>query len=435
MKKFKILIIVVSIIIVILMIAMFVMKKVEVTEQKYGATPEIEQEQPYDQKENITKLEYSLLNKLTTTYVQALNIDEERYATADENGNKIIPDTGLKKKLLDLLSKDYIEKNGITESNIDKHINLLKEQLLFTPLKMKGISVGNVKSYVVNGITMNFNYELKQEITIIINVDYNNRTFSVEPTSKKYDEINTVTQIANIEKNENNEYTSPSITMENNVKDYMNNLKRMQLANPELLYQYLDEDYKNKRFGGVDQFKQYIENNLEEIKKTSLNQYMVNTYEDYVEYVAKDKFGNVYIFKEKEPLDYTIELDDYTLEDEEYIKKYETLEVEEKVANNINKWVKMINHRDYKTAYSVLDEAFKNNYFKTEEDFEKYMRRYFPSHYEIEFKDFSKESGSIYTMDVLFKDMTNKGNEFERTFIMKLKDSTDFVMSMEIFTK
>lgn len=435
MKKFKILIIVVSIIIVILMIAMFVMKKVEVTEQKYGATPEIEQEQPYDQKENITKLEYSLLNKLATTYVQALNIDEERYATADENGNKIIPDTGLKKKLLDLLSKDYIEKNGITESNIDKHINLLKEQLLFTPLKMKGISVGNVKSYVVNGITMNFNYELKQEITIIINVDYNNRTFSVEPTSKKYDEINTVIQIANIEKNENNEYTNPSITMENNVKDYMNNLKRMQLANPELLYQYLDEDYKNKRFGGVDEFKQYIENNLEEIKKTSLNQYMVNTYDDYVEYVAKDKFGNVYIFKEKEPLDYTIELDDYTLEDEEYLKKYENLEVEEKVANNINKWVKMINHRDYKTAYSVLDEAFKNNYFKTEEDFEKYMRRYFPSHYEIEFKDFSKESGSIYTMDVLFKDMTNKENEFKRTFIMKLKDSTDFVMSMEIFTK
>lgn len=434
MKKFKILIIVVSIIIVILMIAMFVMKKVEVTEQKYGATPEIEQEQPYDQKENITKLEYSLLNKLATTYVQALNIDEERYATADENGNKIIPDTGLKKKLLDLLSKDYIEKNGITESNIDKHINLLKEQLLFTPLKMKGISVGNVKSYVVNGITMNFNYELKQEITIIINVDYNNRTFSVEPTSKKYDEINTVIQIANIEKNENNEYTNPSITMENNVKDYMNNLKRMQLANPELLYQYLDEDYKNKRFGGVDEFKQYIENNLEEIKKTSLNQYMVNTYDDYVEYVAKDKFGNVYIFKEKEPLDYTIELDDYTLEDEEYLKKYENLEVEEKVANNINKWVKMINHRDYKTAYNVLDESFRNNYFKTQEEFEEYMKRYFPSHYEIEFKDFSKEAGSIYTMDVTFKDISNEENEFNRTIIMKLKDSTDFVMSMDIFT-
>lgn len=416
------------------MIAMFVMKKVEVTEQKYGATPEIEQEQPYDQKENITKLEYSLLNKLATTYVQALNIDEERYATADENGNKIIPDTGLKKKLLDLLSKDYIEKNGITESNIDKHINLLKEQLLFTPLKMKGISVGNVKSYVVNGITMNFNYELKQEITIIINVDYNNRTFSVEPTSKKYDEINTVIQIANIEKNENNEYTNPSITMENNVKDYMNNLKRMQLANPELLYQYLDEDYKNKRFGGVDEFKQYIENNLEEIKKTSLNQYMVNTYDDYVEYVAKDKFGNVYIFKEKEPLDYTIELDDYTLEDEEYLKKYENLEVEEKVANNINKWVKMINHRDYKTAYNVLDESFRNNYFKTQEEFEEYMKRYFPSHYEIEFKDFSKEAGSIYTMDVTFKDISNEENEFNRTIIMKLKDSTDFVMSMDIFT-
>lgn len=434
MRNFKILIIIVSVIIVILTVSIFFIKNIEVTEKKYMATPEIEEEMPYEQKEIITKLEYSLLNKMTSTYIQALNIDEERYATVDENGNKIIPDTGLKKKLIDLLSKDYVERNGINENNVDKYVKLLDEQLLFTPLKMKGISVGNVKSYVVNGITMNFAYEFKQEINVIINIDYNNRTFSIEPTSNKYDEVNTVTQITRIEKNENNVYTNPSITIENITKDYMNKLKRIQLAKPELMYQYLNEDYRNKRFGDVEEFKKYTQNNLEEIKRISLNKYMVNTYNDYKEYVAKDQFGNIYVFKEKDSLEYTVELDDYTIENEDYAKEYKALDDEYKVANNINKWVKMINHRDYKTAYNVLDESFRNNYFKTQEEFEEYMKRYFPSHYEIEFKDFSKEAGSIYTMDVTFKDISNKENEFNRTIIMKLKDSTDFVMSMDVFT-
>lgn len=435
MKKVRNLIIIVSIIAVILLVSILIINKQKPKEEKNVATPEIEEERPYETKEGITRVEYNVLNKIATTYIQALNIDESIYATVDENGKEIIPDINLKKNVLDLLSKEYVEENNITEKNLDKYIDLLEEKLLFIPVKMKAISTGTVKSYVVNGLTINFEYELQEEINIIINVDYNNRTFSVQPAKSNYDEINSINQIKNIEKNEKNIYSNTGVNMENIVKDYMTNMKRMGLAKPELLYQYLNEEYRNKRFGNIEEFKSYIKKNAEEIKQLNLNQYMVNTYEDYVEYVAKDKYGNIYVFKEKEPLNYTVELDDYTIEYEKYAEEYSAASEEYKVANNINKWVKMINHRDYKAAYNVLDEAYKNNYFKTLEDFENYMKRYFPSHYEVDFGDFSKESGSIYTMEITFKDMSNENNNFDRTVIMKLKEGTDFVMSMNVFIK
>ena len=261
-------------------------------------------------------------------------------------------------------------------------MDLLDEQLLVVPINMKGISTGNVKTYVVQGIALNFEYELKKEFNIIVNMDYNNRTFSIEPTLEKYEEINTASKISEIKENENknNRYSTTGVNVENIVKDYINNLKRMMLAKPELVYDRLDVEYKNKRFGTLDKFKEYVEKNVEEIRSIYIDKYLVNTFEDYSQYIGTDKYNNMYIFNEKDPLNYTVLLDTYTINSDKFKKTYDEADNKYRVKMNIDKWIKMINNRDYETAYKCLDETFRNNNFASEEEFEKYMREKFPLH-------------------------------------------------------
>lgn len=432
MRKLKIIIIIILIIIVILITSIMSINITKNKEEKEAVTPGIEEERPVDVSERITRNEYYILSKITTTYIQSLNKNNSVYISIDENGNQTIDEEIFRTSVMNLLSEEYIKDNKITINNLNNYVDILDEQLFFIPTNMKGISTGNVKAYVVQGITVNLDYELKNELNVIINVDYNNRTFSIEPTSKKYEEINTIKQIDNIEKNDNNKYTTTGLNIENIVKDYMNNLKRMMLAKPELVYEHLDEEYKNKRFGSLDKFKEYVKNNEEEIKKMYIDEYLSNSFEDYSQYVGKDKYNNIYIFNEKAPLDYTILLDTYTINSEEFKKKYDESKNEYRVKLNVDKWIKMLNNRDYENAYKCLDEKFREEKFGTEEDFEKYMREKFPLHYKLNV-GITEEVNGIYKQKIMLQDITGESSEeIENTIIMQLKDNYEFVMSFEV---
>ena len=46
--------------------------------------------------------------------------------------------------------------------------------------------------------------------------------------------------------------------------------------NPDMAYDLLNEEYRNKRFGSVEEFKNYIHNNQEEIKGYLAREYEAN---------------------------------------------------------------------------------------------------------------------------------------------------------------
>lgn len=338
--------------------------------------------------------------------------------------------------LKDVLDEIYIKSYNV---NVDFIVDKTKKFTNYD-LRIDKMYVSEVSAKIIYYLV--YATVDEENFNILLKTDTENKTYSIflqdfiEDKKISYDmnENEMDFDNTNIKRNNNNYFSYTRISDQYVVEAYMEDYKKLIFADIEKAYNMLDKKYREKRFGNIEEFSKYINSNAEELKNIEIERYLKNTYKDYTEYVGKDKYNNTYIFKSNYVMDYTVELDDYTIEYEQYDKEYEGLEVEEKVANNINKWVKMINHRDYKTAYNVLDESFRNNYFKTQDEFEEYMKRYFPSHYEIEFKDFSKEAGSIYTMDVTFKDISNKENEFNRTIIMKLKDSTDFVMSMDVFT-
>lgn len=434
-KKIEILMVILVILILIL-IAVFWYVNNQTTENKENTnTLQIEFEDVSSDVEKIERAEYNIVSNAVTTYIQTLDMNNSRYFGQDESGNliDIVSENEKMQFILNLLSSDYISQNNITTQNLQEFVETKEEQLIFVPIEMKKLADENISTFVTYGIVENLNYELNDEVTLIVNIDFNNRTFSIEPTTQNYDEITNIDQnMTSIEQNDNNQYSIPTLNNENIVRDHINQYKRLVLAVPEVIYEKFDETYRNERFGSLENFQNYISKNADEIKSISLDEYLVNTYEGYTQYIGRDKYDNVYIFNENSVLDFTIQLDTYTILTDNFKTTYDEGNDMQKVRMNIDRWVEMINNRDYHTAYKYLDETFRNNNFGSEEAFEQYMRENFPLHYKLQVGNF-EETNQTYTQYIVLTDITEESDEqIENTIIMQLKDDYDFVMSFSV---
>ncbi len=435
MKKLKLIIGMIIVIIIILVITILLIKNEGKEEEKSMVTPGIEIEDIQDETSEIERAEYNYINVAMSTYMQNLNLENSRYYGRNENNEyvSIVEEDQKKEYILDLLSQNYISENNITIQNLDEYIETVDEQLIFVPTQLKRLINENVKTYVVSGIIENLNYQLIDEGVFIVNLDFTNRTFSIEPVNMNYDDINSVQQeITSIEENDSNQYNNASVTIENIVKEYMNNYKRLVLAKPNLIYEKLDEEYREKRFGNLEEFEKYINNNRDTIVSLQAQQYLSNSYQDYTEYVCKDEYSNLYVFREYGILNYEILLDSYTIISDNFKETYDSSNEEYKVAMNIDKWIQMLNNRDYTNAYNVLDETFRNNNWGSEEAFEQYMRENFPLHYDVEYTTYSSE-GSTYVRQINLTDITGETEgTISLNIIMQLKDNYEFVMSFSL---
>ena len=165
--------------------------------------------------------------------------------------------------------------------------------------------------------------------------------------------INVENENSLIEENDNNSYKVQSVTNEYIANEYFVLYKRLALSDPELLYNMFSNEYKSARFGSLNEFKNYINNNKEEIMKINMGQYLVDAYDEYTEFVAKDQFGNYYVFDENNSKgDVEIKLDTYTIPTEKFKTEYDKAESEKKVQMNIDKFIQMVNRHDYKTSYN-----------------------------------------------------------------------------------
>ncbi len=434
MNKIKKSMIILSIIMTILIVVIIVLICVLKANQKElnNETQISEIERP-DYKDNeIEQFEYSTINGAVTAYIQTANKNNSLYMELKQLQGEEETNKQMNQKIINMLSKTYIQNNNITIDNLQDYITLENEQLMFVPLKIKILTDENIKTYVVEGFTENIKYESKGKKCFIVNVDYSNQTYSIEPTNKQYDEIKQADKITSISKNEDNVYINKTSSSETKVKDYILLYKKLVLAEPEIAYNYMEEEYRNKRFGSIEKFKEYIENNRETIERISVEQYLTENHDDYTEYVAKDQYSNLYIFDEKNVLDFTFKLDTYTIPTEKFQKTYNSADDQNKVAMNIDKWIQMLNTRDYENAYNVLNETFRNNNWKTEKEFEKYIKDKLPLHYKVEYTTYSNEK-STYAQTINLTDVTDENSEkITLNIIMQLKDNYDFVMSFSI---
>lgn len=438
MDRLKKSIIIVSILMIIL-ISVLIVLYVRSQNQGTDYTNNSEFEQDVSHME--LKSEFEKVENKNNYYAVKNIIGKYGYAIID----------GGQESIYNMLDPEYISQENISQDNVLEYVDVLdKEDLTEDQVNNLEISVNidqmyykdlntNTSSYYINGI-FEYNVNSKQiEFRLLVNVDSNNSTFYIYPTTyveEKYPSVESLSmyqnEIDSIPKNSYNTFSFINIEDATIIRDYLYNYKDKIVKDISASYDMIEEEYKNIKFPTLEEYEAYINKNKQELLSISFSKYLVNKKSEYTEYICIDTKGNYYIFRETAIMDYKILLDNYTINTEEFMEEYDGSSNEEKVALNIEKVVQAMNVRDYKYVYDKLDETFRNNNWGSEEAFEHYMRENFPLHYDVEYTTYSSE-GSTYVQQINLTDITGKTEgTISLNVIMQLKDNYEFVMSFSV---
>ena len=143
-------------------------------------------------------------------------------------------------------------------------------------------------------------------------------------------------------------------------------------------------------------------------------------------------------------MNYTVKFDTYTINTEEFNNKYDNGSEQLKVGMNLEKVFQALNRKDYDYIYGKLDSTFKQNNFKTLEDFEKFAKENFNDINKFEYGKFQEQSG-VYIYEILISDAQEKvtddkeeNNEqtsedkIQKNFVVKLEDNREFKFAFNI---
>lgn len=434
MKKRRNILILISVLIII--ITMLVIVIVVNKKSKYGNEFEknadesnIQINYEYEKVDNIS-LFYTVADCIKS-YYDYISFDVDIQNEDKQLELNIFTEMDKKKAIYNILDKEYIDKNGITLENVYNFTTNLSGNTNFIPVKMKMLDNGKVQKFSVYGIIENGSNIIYDYI--IVNLDYYNMTYSIEPIEKnKYKDVNEIELInvkEGIEVNDYNAYIYNRMSEEDLMSKYIYYYKITSLFDINTGYNLLDKEYREKKFGNLGNYESYIENNKVQIYASTLQSYQIKEDGGKTRYICLDQYGNYYIFTENAIMDFEVILDTYTIDLPEFVEKYEVATEQQKVALNIDKFIQAINARDYKYAYGCLADSFKNNYFKTQAEFENYAKQNFFDNNTVGYKEFSIQ-GDVYSYSVV---LTNKatGEQKNKTFIMQLGEETDFVMSFD----
>ena len=362
--------------------------------------------------------------------------------------------------LMTYLNENYINKNNVNNNNILTVLEKYNDYNTYRTVEMYELANFSITTYYVKGRIDH------QNVYFIVHLDLNNQTFDIEPTTEDFydDRINNQNDVEeddvqNIDKKVYNSYVYKDLNDEVTSKLYFADYIKTMLTDSEEAYNLLDKEYQNKRFSSIDEFNTYIQNNRNRFnislefedkdiseyenfneyyefasknEKFGLTSYLVEQFADYTRYICVDGYNNYFIFYVTYPGTYTVMLDSYTIDMEEFIEKYNSSTDEVKVGMNIQKIIEAINSKDYQYIYDKLDDTFRNNNYNTVNDLEEDIRNNLFDTNEVEYTNFYQE-GNAYIYQLKFKDAQNpETNERNMTIIMNLKEETDFVMSFSI---
>lgn len=399
-------------------------------EQTQGLTPVESREDYYIVKDNIGKYYsyYSILFNARNYYATE---DTQIISQAEKDNAQI---------LYNMLDTEYITAKGITADNLKTNLTEIGQVTAYINNMYVIPETDNIDVYVVSG-------ELKETVNatgtdfeLIVKLDKTNKTFSVMPqeyVTELYGNIVEGQSLdINVEQsiaiNANNTYTEREITEETYLKDLFAEIRNELLNDYEEAYNHLDEEYRTQKFATLEDFNNFASEKAEEYRTMALAQYQVTEEDGYTQYLLVDQNGKYYIANETAVMKYTTLLDTYTVDLPQFIERYNTSNNAERAGLNLQKVVDAMNNGDYEYIYNKLDETFRANNFPTLESFEQYIQNNLYTSANVEFSNY-QNSGELHIFDATFTDKSNENsNAITKTFIVKLLEGTDFVMSFNV---
>ena len=191
-----------------------------------------------------------------------------------------------------MINTDYLNKNGITVNNIievidnvigsdlsEEQMNELKLNISIEKMYCKESAV-NIRTFFVYG---NFSNNVEQNeiaFQIIVEIDSKNNTFYIYPTSyvvqnykDERDLERYTTALTEIPKNNYNTFSFVNVDDSTIINDYLSNFKNLLINDVDSSYELLNEDYKTNKFGTIDEYKKYVDNNINYLLSITIDKY------------------------------------------------------------------------------------------------------------------------------------------------------------------
>lgn len=441
MNKKSLMIILISLIaicVIIILSMIFIANKNENNTEEIGDEPASQEELDNSYSIDENKLqpdEYKVVRDCVKQYIDTINFSNPNYYNIDENNNLqyITDENEISKMTYDLLSTDYISRNNININNVFTKVDKLNQSSICTILNVKKEKKKEtIDGYVAHIILQDMEtYSILGEQYIQVNVDNLNMTFSVEPLGKSK-EAKDIT-FDKIEENEDNGFVYSTLSNEDITREYINLYKRLALSNSEYFYNnFLDEEYKNAKFGSAQEFTSYVQDNKQKISTINLKKYQVDVYGNgYTRYVALDQNNHYYIIKENQTMDFKMQLDTYTIDIPEFIEKYNSASDDKKASMNISKIVDAINDKDYKYVYNKLNETYKNSNFADISKFKEFLNNKFYDESVIK-ESTAKKDGDIYICNLKISDKEGTSKLVDVTILVRLSQGTNYEISFSM---
>lgn len=339
-----------------------------------------------------------------------------------------------KQALYNITETNYIKRNNISTDNV---IAIYENIEKYYIQEMYVFETSTMSEYYTYGFILKENNDKPENYYFKVCKDSSNSTFSVSPL--KIDEYNKAkegeinkTENESIKSNSYNKYNYNLYSGKDVAEKYINDFIFKMKYIPDVAFGTLDEEYRNKKFSNIDEFKSYIKNNSERFDDFIIRSYGREATENITNYEVEDINNYYYKIKASSGMDYTIILDDYTVESNEYVQKYNSSSDSTKIATCINKFFKLIDSKEYKSAYAYLDDTFKQKNFDTVGKFETYAKQNFFNNNTVTISS-AEKVGDIYSCKVQIKSgVSVAAMSKDITVIIKLKENTDFVMSFSI---
>ena len=274
---------------------------------------------------------------------------------------------------------------------------------------------------------------------IILNTNYDNMLYDekIEKdgiTKTEYDiiianlkEQTTTTKLSSYDSTK--KFTLKNATDEDIITRYLEYYQNMVLYDTKDAYDLLNEDYKNKRFGSYNSFEEYVNDYNQTIENLTLEKYGMSYGETTTKYIAQDTKENYYTFECKSVLDFDIQLDNYTIEIDDYKAKYNALTDQQKAAICLSNVIQMINTKDYENLYKKVDETFRSKNFPTIDEFKNYINnRYY--YYNIVSNTQARMDSNIYVLSFDISSGNNTSAETKKAnLLIQLVNDTEFKIS------
>lgn len=379
-----------------------------------------------------TESDYMTIKKCITGFLNTINKNNSAYYGAD--GTRTSSDEEIAEKEISLLSQDFISKNNITAKNISQYVYNLKTNTFFVPTEVKKFyELNEVSSFVVKGMVEDTEYHPIMEVVLIVNLDTEQSTYSVEIIKEKND-ISTVipTQLDKIEKNDYNEFAITESTNENIIKETVNTFKQTILGYPEVCYnKFMPAEYKQAKFANANAFKTYVQRNRELIEQINIKGYQKIDGGNRTTYILVDQYQNRYILNYRSMIDYTMTLDYYTIAVDTFKNAYDSADEDVKVSTQMNKLQQMLNFKDYNAIYSKLNATFRNNNYQNVNKLAQYLDNNTYALNTIEVNNMEQRDG-YYICTCTLKNQKNTQEQKNMTIMIKLNDYNNFEMSFSM---